>query len=129
MRSLYFVSLLLVSLVSVSHVGPVFASPTLTIVIVANNGPRTVDLRIAGLVPHPWGSDWGDNLYGWAAVNEQLGVSVANNAQKTLSYDLSPGVYNINISWVADVGGLMMYISQGQLVELSSDATVTFVAN
>jgi len=129
MRSLYLVLLLLVSAISFSHVGVAFASPTLTIVIVANNGPRIVDVKIIGLVPHPWGAGDSDNLYGWGLVEENQGISVQVRSQKTLLYDLSPGLYVINVCWGASLSGLAMSITHSKLVVVSSDVTVNFVVN
>ena len=129
MRNLYLVLLLLVSAVSFSHVGTVFASPTLTIVIVANNGPRVVDLKIMTLVPHPWGAGDSDNLYGWGLVEERAGISVPVRSQKTLLYDLPPGLYVINVCWGAQLGGLMTSITHTKFVVVSSDTTVNFVVN
>jgi len=130
MRSLYLVLLLLVSSISFSHVGLVFASPTLTIVIVANNGARTVDLKIMTLVPHPWGAGDSDNLYGWGLVEEKLGISVAVRSQKTLLYDLSPGLYVINVCWSASLSGaIATSITNSRFVVVSSDVTVNFVVN
>lgn len=129
MRSLYLVLLLLVSAISFSHVGVAFASPTLTIVIVANNGARTVDLKIMTLVPHPWGAGDSDNLYGWGLVEENQGISVQVRSQKTLLYDLSPGLYVINVCWGASLSGLATSITHSKLVVVSSDVTVNFVVN
>jgi len=129
MKGLCFVLLLLVSTISVSHVGTVFASPTLTIVIVANNGARTVTLKIMTLVPHPWGAGDSDDLYGWSIIEEKPGVSVSARSQKTLLYDLSPGVYVINVCWVADLGGMFTSVGKIRMVVLRSDATVTLVVN
>jgi hypothetical protein len=129
MKRLCFVLLLLVSTISLSHVGTVFASPTLTIVIVANNGSRIVDLKIMTLVPHPWGAGDSDNLYGWGLIEEKRGVSVPARSPKTLLYDLSSGLYVINVCWAADLGGMMTAITKTRWVVLQSDATVTLVVN
>lgn len=126
MRSLCFVLLLLVSVISVSHVGPVFASPTLTIVIVAK-GQRTFDLSIMAIVPHPWGNDDAQNLYGWGTVVQEHHVSVSKT--KTFSYELPSGLYNINVHWIADLGGSVTCITSARWVVLSSDKTVTMVVN
>jgi hypothetical protein len=130
MRSLYFVLLvLLVSAISFSHVGLAFASPTLTIVIVANNGPRIVDLKIMALVPHPWGAGDSDSLYGWGLVEENQGISIQVRSQKTLLYDLSPGLYVINVCWGANLAGIATSITNSKLIVVSSDVTVNFVVN
>jgi hypothetical protein len=129
MRSLYLVLLLLVSAISFSHVGLAFASPTLTIVIVANNGPRIVDLKIMTLVPHPWGAGDSDSLYGWGLVEESRGISVQVRSQKTLLYDVSPGLYVINVCWGADLGGIAASITNSKLIVVSSDVTVNFTVN
>jgi hypothetical protein len=123
MRSLWFVFLLLVPMISIFHVGPVFASPTLTISILAKNGPQTVDVRIISIVP----PDSDNELYHWAIVKEEAGVRVSSVT--TLVYDFPPGVYNINVWYGADLGGLFMAITEGQLIALDSDMTVTFALN
>jgi hypothetical protein len=129
MRSLYLVLFLLVSMTLVSNVGHAFASPTLTVVITANNGSRMVDVKIMGMVLQPWGKDCGGGLYGWDLVEEQQGISVDAGAPKMLHYELPSGPYFINVWWIADVGGLYASIGQGEYVQLYSDATVNLIVN
>jgi hypothetical protein len=129
MRSIYLVLLLVASMTLVSNVGHAFASPTLMIVITANNGSRVVDVKIMGLVLQPWGKDYGGGLYGWYLVEEQNGITVDSDAPKTLLYDLPSGPYWINVWWIADVGGMVESIGQCQYVELYSAVTVNLVVN
>jgi hypothetical protein len=129
MKSLYFVLVLLVSTISVLHVGPVFASPTLTLAITANNGTRVVDVRIMTLVLQPWGTDVGAGLYGWRIVDQESGVSIPARHTITLLYDLPYGPYVINLDSIADLGGLMVSITNCKMVTLNSDATVNMVVN
>jgi hypothetical protein len=129
MKSLYLVLLLLVSMTLVSNVGRAFASPTLTVVIKANNGSRFVDLKILGMVLQPWGKDCGGGLYGWAIIDEKQGISIGARTSETFLYDLPSGGYWINVWWTADVGGMLASIGQSHYVELYSDATVNLVVN
>jgi hypothetical protein len=129
MRNLYLVLPLLLSMTLVSNVGHAFASPTLTIVITANNGSRFIDLKIMGMVLQPWGKDAGGGLYGWDLIVERQGISIEAGASKTFLYDLPSGGYWINVWWIADVGGLYASIGQCQYVELYSDMTVNLVVN
>jgi hypothetical protein len=129
MRSIYLVLVALVSMTLVSNVGHAFASPTLTIVIKANNGARQVDLKIMAMVLQPWGADYGGGLYGWGIVEEKQGIDLGAGASKTILYDLPSGLYCVNVWWVADVGGLSESLAQAQWVQLYSDATVAMVVN